>query len=131
MTYFRIVIGKEVVSVGTVFLKWNEKRHKFNVCPVDEGQFVQSYDENGVYRDAWLKPAPAEAISYQMAKVEIIDEEEYEATKSWLGEGEHVYEEEPVEQEDTQHTDQPEPQPEKIMSVAEMRHTDRDRKSVV
>ena len=69
MAFFKIVVDGNVVSVGSTFLKWNEKRHKMYIANIDEGQFIQSFDEKDIYKAPWMKPAPLEAEGYQAAEV--------------------------------------------------------------
>ena len=122
MTYFKILIDDKVVSVGNVFLKWNPKRHKLHVCDVDEGQFVQTYDEKNIYKASWLKQAPKDAKNFDTAKVVVVDEIEYNDILTSLQEGEPIVEEtvEPKREEYVvEH--EPEPEQEKPMTIAEMR----------
>ena len=119
MTYFKVIQDKKVVSVGTVFLRWSIKRHKLLICGVDDGEFVQSYDEQHIYHDAWLKLAPNEAGKHEEATVIVIDAQEYEDLLAILTEGETIDYETPVipeQQEETQL-----PVEEKPMTIAEMR----------
>ena len=117
MTYFKVIKRKKVISVGCVFLKWNETKNKFYVCDTDEGQFVQSYDELHIYHDKWMKPAPVEAGKHEEATVEVISQQEYEDILETLKEGEVIEEVELVVPE--QHETPPEE--EKPMTIAEMR----------
>lgn len=120
MTYFKVIQENKVVSVGSAFLKWNVKRQRFFISSVDEGQFVQSYDEQHIYHDQWLKPSPTEAGVHEEAKVVIIDLQEYEELLEILNEGE-VIEEVPIIPEEPEEI--PEPIEEKPMSISEMRET--------
>ena len=122
MTYFKILIDNKIVSVGNVFLKWNSKRHKLYVCDVDEGQFVQTYDEKNIYKASWLKKAPKDAKTFDTANVVVINETEYNDILTSLQEGEPIIEEvtEPKREEYVvEH--EPEPEQEKPMTIAEMR----------
>lgn len=119
MTYFKITKDENVISVGCVFLKWNTKRHKFNVCDVNEGQFVQTYDEKGIYKASWLKPAPKEAGEYETVKVTVIDEVEYDTVKTLIDEGEEI--EEVVTEPIVELIEQQEPAQEKPLTIAQMR----------
>ena len=120
MTYFKIIKNDNVVSVGTVFLKWNSKKNRMFACDVNEGQFVQTYDEEKIYTAYWLKQAPEDAPKYEEAEVVAIDKVEFDDLKELLTEGEEV----PVEQEPeytpTVH-DNDEAEEEKPLTIAEMR----------
>lgn len=119
MTFCKVIIDGNIVSVGCAFLKWNEKRHKFSICDSDEGQFLQSIDESEVFRAPWMKPFPSDAEGYVEADVNVISQQEFEDLKFLLSEGEEVKEEEqpPVEE----HIDRELPEEEKPLSLAEMR----------
>jgi len=119
MTYFKVIKNDKVIDVGCVFLKWNTKRHKYNVCSVDEGQFLQSLDEQHIYRDTWMKSYPKEASGYSFADISAITESEFDDLRELLSEGEEItIEEAPNEifevHEAEEHEDKP-------MSIADMR----------
>lgn len=85
MTYFKVIQGSQVVDAGFVFLKWNETRHKMNISDENEAQFVQSYNQELVYRDDWLKPFPEKcAAKFEKAQVVIIDQNEFEEIRALL-----------------------------------------------
>ena len=85
MTYFKVIQGSQVVDAGFVFLKWNEARHKMNISDENEAQFVQSYNQELVYRDDWLKPFPEKcAAKFEKAQVVIIDQNEFEEIRALL-----------------------------------------------
>ena len=90
-----------------------------HICDVDSGEFLLSYDEQVVYRDSWMKPAPQEAKSYELATIQVITEQEYNDIIALLGEDEPVLVEPvPVENPIIEHE---EPEQAKIMTLAEMR----------
>ena len=121
MTYFKAIQNDKVVSVGTVFLEWNINKHKLYVCDVDKGQFVQSYDEQHIYHDAWMKPAPAEAGIHEEASIVIILQQEYEDLLALFDNGETVKVEKPTIEE-PEKVKEPKEE-EKPMSINEMRET--------
>ena len=120
MTFFKIIQNEQIVNVGCVFLKWNPVKRKMYISTVDDAQFVQTYDEKKIYKATWLNPAPEEAGNYEFAKVDIIDEAEFDELKELISEGETISEEEPKEQyvHTVQHREEPE---EKPMTIAQMR----------
>lgn len=120
MTFFKVLQNNKVVSVGTVFLEWNIKKHKMYVSDIDDGQFVQAYDESQIYRDTWMKPAPSEATSYVYATVIIIGQTEYEDLKAMLDDKEEIIEE-PVVQRPVIQPEIEETTEQKPMSIAEIR----------
>jgi len=122
MTFFKILKDNEVIDVGFVFLKWNKKYQKLFVCDVDDGQFIQSYDEKNVYYASWMKPHPEEAGLYPASEVVEITQGEYEDIKLLLSEGETVSQElvepEPALESPELHQEEA---VEKPLSIAEMR----------
>ena len=121
MTFFKVIRNEEVISVGCVFLNWNETKHRLLVCDVDKGQFVQSFDEKYIFRDTWMKPAPTEAGEYPLAKIVIIDEREYEDLKELLEQGELIAVEKPAEINPQSGPQIEEPEEEKPITISEMR----------
>lgn len=119
MTYFKVIQDNKVVSVGTVFLKWNIKRQRLFICDANDGEFVQSYDEKHIYHDSWLRPAPVEAGQHEEASVVIISSQEYEDLLTILNEGETVDYETPVVPKEPEEITQP--TEEKPLTIAEMR----------
>ena len=121
MVFYKIIRDESVIDAGFVFLKWNEKRHRMYICDVDEGQFVQSFKGDTIYTAEWLKPAPAEAGTYETVQVVVIDAAEYDELKAYLEDGEDV----PVIPVPPEPEPEPEPEPddepEHQMTVAEMR----------
>jgi hypothetical protein len=120
MTFFKVIQNNKVVSVGTVFLEWNAKKHRMFVSDVDEGQFVQAFDESQVYRDTWMKPIPQGVGPYVLATVIIINEQEYLDLKELLEEKEEIINTPVVQQVETPVVQQI-PEEEKPMTIAEMR----------
>ena len=90
MTYFKMIQDSKIVDVGFVFLKWNTKRNKLYVCDIDEGQFIQSYNEKTIYKTSWLKPSPEGVCEYETATIVVINETEFEDLKELLSGGESV-----------------------------------------
>ena len=85
MTYFKAIQNGTVVDVGSVFLKWNEKRKKFYICDVEEAELAEG--SNGLYRDYWLKASDKEAKD---ASIVVIDRAEYDEIRALLEDGEEV-----------------------------------------
>ena len=121
MVFFKILNDDQVT--GCVFLKWNTKRRKMNVCDPDYGQYVQSFKEDKIYRAYWLKPVPEGAPEYELSDVVVIDHQEYEDLKTLLSEGENVPNSvvEPVVEEEHVEQEPPQESEEKPLSLAEMR----------
>ena len=117
--FFKIVQDKKIISVGSVFLKWNTKKHRLFICDVDEGQFVQSFDEQYTVRDTWMKVPPEDADEYPLATVIIITEQEYNDLKAILEDSAEIDIPEPVIEQQAEYVEPPEE--EKVMSIAEMR----------
>ena len=121
MTYFKIIQNNQVIDAGFVFLKWNIPHHKLHTCDINEGQFVQNYKQNKVYSAVWLKPAPPEADTFELAEVIIVSRQEYYDIIAQLDEGEEIVEpEEPVPVAPAE-PEQEEAEEEAPMTIAEMR----------
>ena len=120
MAYFKMSKNNKVVSVGSVYLRWDIGRNRLFICEADDAQFVQAFDESNIYHDTWMKSIPKKAkVSYEIAKVIEISESEYEDLKAILSEGEvielpEVIEEQPEETPEIQEEEKP-------MTIAEMR----------
>lgn len=121
MTYFKVVQASKVISVGSAFLKWNTNKHRLFICNVDEGQFVQTFDEKYIFRDTWMKQPPAEAKEYPYANIIIIDKNEYDDLKPLFEEVDHI----DIQEQETVQLIEPvqAPQTEQPMSISEMRET--------
>lgn len=120
MICYKIIQNEQVIDAGFVFLKWNETRHKMNLCNENEAQFVQSFDQTKVYRDEWLKPFTGE-IDFEPAKVEIIPQIEFEEIRALL-DGDEII---PVLPEPVEEEVVPEVEEQKVetspLSISEMR----------
>ena len=92
MVLFKVIQNNTVVSVGSVFLRWDTEKHRLFICDVDKGEFAQSFDEKCIYKDDWLKTSDGN-IQHENASIVIIDETEYEDLKQMLIEGEPIVEE--------------------------------------
>lgn len=90
MTYYKIIQDNQVIDAGFVFLKWNERRHRLNLCDEGEAQFVQSYNQTKTYRDQWLKPIPECNVKYEMAQVVVINKSEYDEIRNLLDGDEQI-----------------------------------------
>ena len=119
MNFFKIIQNKKIVNVGVTFLKWDTIRHRLFVCDIDDGQLIQSYNEEHIYHASWMKPLPTEAGEYELATVAAIDETEFNDLLDELSEGEipivEEVEEEPIHEEPQKETE------EKPISISEMR----------
>lgn len=119
MTYCKMIDDNKVISVGHVFLKWNSEYQQLFICNVDEGQFVQSFDEAHIYHDRWLKKAPAEAGEHEEVKIVVITEQEYLDLIELLKEDEEIVND--VIEQQYEEAEPEEPQESSPMTIAEMR----------
>ena len=95
MTFFKVIKNDTVIDVGCAFLKWNDTKNRYFACQLDEAQFALSYAEQNIYRDDWMKLTSDKAKDFIHAKVEIIDEQEYDDLLDLLSENEVVTIEKP------------------------------------
>ena len=122
MNYYKVIADGNVIDANFVFLKWQHKHHILIGCDASEGEFIQSSDQEKVWRTTWLNPPPQEAGEYETVNAVEISEEEYEEIREQLDSGEEVPEPEPpdVSTEPPTEPDEPE-ESEPVMSAAEMR----------
>lgn len=122
MNYYKVIENGTVIDANFIFLKWQEKNRILLGCDASEANFIQSTDQNKIWKVDWLNPVDADAGEYEKAEAVEITEEEYIELRKQLDEGL-----EPVEPEPTEPTE-PEPEipddtgtGETVMSVEEMR----------
>lgn len=120
MTYYKIIQNNQIVDAGFVFLKWNERRHRFNLCDENEAQFVQAYDQSKVFRDEWLKPIYEADVKFESAQVVIIDKNEYDEIRFSL-DGDEILPVLPDVQEEQVVIEHEKPAEETPMSISDMR----------
>lgn len=123
MNYFKIIIDGIVKDIGATFLKWNSKHNMLFCCDVQDAEYAQSYTQNTIYHDNWLKPISNTAVVYTNADIVIINATEYDELKALLDDGEQIIvppeEQQPIEPENPSPD---EPQEEQHpMTVSEMR----------
>lgn len=123
MNYYKVIRSGTVIDVGFMFLKWSRKHRCMIVCDPSEAQFIQSSDQEQIWRVGWLNPAPPEAGVFETVEAVEINEEEYLAILLQLDNGEEIHDDpEPMPEESTEEEDNPDEEPqEAVMSVAKMR----------
>ena len=123
MRYYKIIEDGKVIDVNYVFLKYQAKHRILLGCDPSEAMFIQSSDQETVWRADWLIPPPKEAGDYPFADAVEISAEEYTELKEQLDEGNEMPEPEPDPEPDTDDSGEQEtPEPgETVMSTAEMR----------
>ena len=121
MNYYKVIANGTVIDANFVFLKWQEKNKILIGCEAEEGQFIQSADQEHVWRVQWLNPAPAEAGEYETVEAVEITREEYIELRKLLDEGKTP--EVPVEPDNTPEPEEPDPETpsESVMTPEEMR----------
>ena len=103
MSYYKILTNGVVTDANDVFLRWQAKHKMMIVCPPEQGQFIQSSDQESIYRVPWLLPAPEDvAAQYMTADAVEITEDEYKALRAVLDAGEVPAEEPNQEQQEPQ-----------------------------
>ena len=122
MKFYKVIVDGNIIDANYVFLKWQAKHHVLLGCDPSEAMFIQSSDQEKVWRTSWLLTPPEEAGDYPFIDAVEISAEEYAEIREKLDEGTEVPD--PVEPEpepDPDEPDQPDPPAEQVMSVAEMR----------
>lgn len=122
MNYYKIIENGTVIDANFVFLKWQRKNNILIGCDASEANFIQSSDQEKVWKVDWLVPAEADAGEYPPITAVEITKEEYDELRAQLDIGETPAEPEPEEPEDTTEPDDTGDVPaESVMSVEEMR----------
>lgn len=122
MNYYKIIENGTVIDANYVFLKWQKKNNILVGCVPSEANFIQSSDQEKVWRVDWLIPAEAGAGEYPTATAVEITKEEYDELRAQLDAGQEPVEPEPfVPEEPSEPEDTGEQAGEKVMSVEEMR----------
>lgn len=125
MNYYKVMSNGVVIDANFVFLKWQKKNRVMLGCDISEANFIQSSDQNEIWRVPWLNPVDEEVGTYETVDAVEITEEEYLSIREALDEGTEVpvpEPEEPDTDENEGNTEEKETTPEEtVMSVAEMR----------
>ncbi len=122
MNYYKVISDGVVIDANFVFLKWQQKNGILLGCDISEANFIQSSDQNVVWRVDWLNPIDEAAGAYETVEAVEITYDEYLALRASLDEGLEVVEPAPVEPEPYGTEDEEETaEPEEVMSVTEMR----------
>ena len=121
MTYYKIIINSEVVSVNIVFVRWDDKHRCMMYCDIDDAQFVQKHDGTALYHANWLKSYPARAGQYEEAEVVVINKEEYDELLALIIDGDPIPQPEPEPTPEPTPGPEPDPEPDIPMSLDEIR----------
>lgn len=122
MNYYKVISDGVVIDANFVFLKWQQKNGILLGCDISEANFIQSSDQNVVWRVDWLNPVDEAAGTYETVEAVEITQDEYLSIRAALDEGAEVVEPAPVEPEPYGTEDEEETaEPEEVMSVTEMR----------
>lgn len=122
MNYYKIIENGTVIDANFVFLKWQKKNNILIGCDASEANFIQSTDQEKVWKVDWLVPAEAGAGDYPSITAVEITKEEYDELRAQLDEGLNpaVPDEEPEVPSEPEDTEDEAPA-ESVMSVEEMR----------
>lgn len=122
MNYYKIIENGTVIDANFVFLKWQKKNNILIGCDASEANFIQSSDQEKVWKVDWLVPVEAGAGEYPSIEAVEITKEEYDELRVQLDEGlnPEVPEEESEIPSDTDEPGEEVPS-ESVMSVEEMR----------
>ena len=75
MNYYKIIENGTVIDANCIFLKWQKKNNILIDCDASEANFIQSSDQQKVWKVDWLIPADAKAGEYpSIEAVEITKE---------------------------------------------------------
>lgn len=128
MNYYKVIANGNVIDANFVFLKWQEKHNILVGCDAEEANFIQSSDQEKVWRAEWLNPVPAGAGNYETVNAVEITEEEYLELRQQLDLGKVVEEPENPDETDSENESSenagdnaPEESGETVMTAEEMR----------
>lgn len=122
MNYYKIIENGTVIDANCIFLKWQRKNNILVGCDASEANFIQSSDQEKVWKVDWLVPADVDAGEYPSIEAVEITKEEYDELRAQLDAG--LNPEVPEEESEIpSEPDEPgeEVPSEKVMSVEEMR----------
>lgn len=122
MKYYKVISNGVVIDANYMWLKWQTKHRILLGCEPSEANYIQSSDQEKVWRVQWLNPVPAGAPTFEMVEAVEITEEEYLEIRKQLDDGFEVVvpEETPPEEEIPEDTT-PEVPSVEIMTPEEMR----------
>lgn len=130
MNYYKIVKGGMVVDANYVFLQFRDKYGLIVPCEAYEAHYIQSSDQQNIYRAQWLNPLPPGAPVYETVEAVEITAAEYAEIIEALDTGEEIEYDVPEEPDDPTPVDPDEPgedvppedqTPDEILTPAKMR----------
>ena len=121
MIFVKMIQDSHVVNVGCAFLKWSDEYDRLFVCDISQAQFAESYDEQYLYHDVWLRKVITDKVEYSEAEIVVIEKDEYDELLELLRSDEVIVVEPPKE-EPVVVSETP-PEPESPMTISEMRET--------
>ena len=120
MKYYKVISNGVVIDANYIWLKWQTKHRILLGCEAHEANYIQSSDQEKVWRVQWLNPVPADAPTFETVEAVEITEEEYLEIRKQLDDGFEVVPEEIPEEEIPEDTPIEVPSVE-VMTPEEMR----------
>lgn len=121
MKYYKVIANGTVIDANYIWLRWQRKHNILIGCEPHEANYIQSYDQEKVWRVQWLNPVPVDAPIFETVDAVEISEEEYLDLRSQLDSGLTPVEPEPEPEPSEPDPVEPEPEPEVVMTPEEMR----------
>lgn len=91
MNYYKVIKNGIVIDANCVFLRWQDKHRTMVVCRPENGQFIQSSDQQVIWRVDWLNPIQNELSGkYDTVDAVEITAEEYAELRQRLDSGMNV-----------------------------------------
>lgn len=87
MKYYKVISSGVVIDANYVWLKWQTKHSILLGCEPHEANYIQSSDQEKVWRVQWLNPVPAGAPIFETVEAVEISEEEYLEIRKKLDDG--------------------------------------------
>lgn len=87
MKYYKVISNGVVIDANYMWLKWQTKHRILLGCEPHEANYIQSSDQEKVWRVQWLNPVPADAPTFETVEAVEISEEEYLEIRKQLDDG--------------------------------------------
>ena len=121
MKYYKVISNGLVIDANCVWLKWQTKHRILLGCEPHEANYIQSSDQERVWRVQWLNPVPAGAPTFETVEAVEITEEEYLEIRKQLDDGFEVVVPEEIPEEEIPEDTTPETPSIEVMTPEEMR----------
>ena len=121
MKYYKVISNGVVIDANYIWLKWQTKHRILLGCEPHEANYIQSSDQEKVWRVQWLNPVPVGAPTFETVEAVEISEEEYLEIRKQLDDGFEVVVPEEIPEEEIPEDTTTEVPSIEVMTPEEMR----------